>query len=486
MKNIKPRPEETAALLRIDLSSFIHRSFLELNPQTEYLHNWHIDLIADALTRVAMGESTRLIINIPPRNLKSMCATIAFVAWALGKWPHKRFICASFGADLAHKHALDCRQIMLSPWYQAVFPTRLNSSKMAVHDFATTEKGGRMAVSTGGGITGRGADILIIDDPLKPDEASSDTTRKGANSWFDNTAYTRLDSKKHGAIVIIMQRLHMDDLVGHVKEKGDWEIINLPAIAEEAQTFHYRSIRGPKTVHRKIGDVLHPERESLETLMQIRDNIGEYPFTGQYQQAPVPLGGGLIKNEWIHSYEPHELPSSFELLVQSWDTASKTNQFSDYSVCVTLGLKNKMIYVLDLWRGRVDFPALKTQAIVKAHQFKPHHILVEDASSGIQLVQELKHQQIYSVKPIRPEKDKITRIFAQTAVFESGRVKFPVEAPWLRDCIHELTTFPFDKFDDQVDALGQGLTFMRDRLDEPGIFGYMRQEVEKLKQQGLI
>ena len=278
----------------------------------------------------------------------------------------------------------------------------------------------------------------------------------------------------------------MDDLVGHVKEKGDWEIINLPAIAEEAQTFHYRSIRGPKTVHRKIGDVLHPERESLETLMQIRDNIGEYPFTGQYQQAPVPLGGGLIKNEWIHSYEPHELPSSFELLVQSWDTASKTNQFSDYSVCVTLGLKNKMIYVLDLWRGRVDFPALKTQAIVKAHQFKPHHILVEDASSGIQLVQELKHQQIYSVKPIRPEKDKITRIFAQTAVFESGRVKFPVEAPWLRDCIHELTTFPFDKFDDQVDALGQGLTFMRDRLDEPGIFGYMRQEVEKLKQQGLI
>ncbi len=476
-----PKPHEMAALLRQDLSSFIIRSFQELNPQTHYLHNWHVDLIASKLTAVADGKIKRLIINIPPRNLKSICASVAFPAWLLGHYPAKKVICASYAQDLAIKHALDCRQLILSPWYQEIFPnTRLSASRTASSDFKTTQNGGRMAVSTGGGITGRGADILIIDDPLKPDEATSDVTRNNVNDWFDGTAYTRLDSKKDGAIIIIMQRLHLDDLVGYVRQRGDWDIVNLPAIAEETEEYTFSTLAGMKQVSREPGSPLHGARESLETLSMIKANMAEYQFYGQYQQAPVPMGGGMIKTDWLQRYTQQSLPEKFELIIQSWDTASKVNNFSDYSVGITLGVKNKNIYVLDVKRARMDFPTLRKAAIAAYQQYHPNTILIEDASSGIQLVQDLKEQDIYCVKPVKPEGDKKTRLFAQASVFEAGKVYVPEQAPWLENFTHELTSFPSAKFDDQVDALSQGLSYLRTHLDEPALLTYYRQEAEKM------
>lgn len=476
------KPYQMAALLRQDLSSFIVRAFQEVSPQTPYMHNWHIDLIASKLRQVADGKIKRLIINIPPRNLKSISASVAFPAWLLGHYPHLKIICASYAYDLAHKHALDCRQVMMSPWYQETFlNTTLSSGRLAVSDFMTTMGGGRMAVSTGGGITGRGADVLIIDDPLKPDDAPSDLMRKSANDWFDGTAYTRLNSKKDGAIIIIMQRLHLDDLVGHVMEKGGWELLSLPAIAQEYTEHSFTTFLGKRTVIRHPGEPLHGERESLETLAAIKANISEYQFYSQYQQSPVPMGGGMIKTEWLQRYEAHELPETFEMIVQSWDTASKVNNFSDYSVGITLGMKNKKIYVLDVKRARMDFPSLRRASIELHNQYKPQTILIEDASSGIQLVQDLKEQGIYCVKPIRPEGDKQTRLFAQASLFESGKIHLPTKAHWVDDFIHELTAFPSAKFDDQVDAVSQALTYLRDRLDEPGMLTYMREEVERMR-----
>lgn len=475
------KSHELAALLRQDLSSFIARAFQELSPQTEYQHNWHIDLIASKLKDVADGKIKRLIINIPPRNLKSICASVAFPAWLLGHAPHLKIICASYASDLAIKLATDCRQVMQAPWYQETFPnTKLTASRVSAQDFTTTQNGGRMAVSTGGGITGRGADILIIDDPLKPDDAPSDVVRHHVNTWFDGTAYTRLNSKKDGAIIIIMQRLHLDDLVGYVSEKGGWDIVNLPAIAEEYAEHTYETLYGPRKVVRQPGTPLHGERESLETLAIIKANMSEYEFYSQYQQSPVPLGGGMIKVDWIQRYATHELPEEFEMIVQSWDTASKVNNFSDYSVGITLGIHNKKIYVLDIKRARMDFPNLRRAAIAAYHQYHPHTILIEDASSGTQLVQDLKEQNIYCVKPIRPEGDKKTRLFAQASVFESGKIYVPAKSPWVDDFIHELTSFPSAKFDDQVDAISQGLTYLREHLDESGLVAYYRLEVEKL------
>ena len=194
--DLKLTEEEYVALLRHDLSTFIQRCFYYLNASTPYLHNWHIDLIASKLIDVYHGKIRRLIINIPPRNLKSICASVAFPAWLLGHDPAKKIICASYAQDLAEKMARDCRLIMQSDWYQYIFPeTHLSSLKSAAYDFETTALGGRMAVSTGGGITGRGGDILIIDDPIKPDEAFSEVARVNGNQWFDGTAYSRLNDK---------------------------------------------------------------------------------------------------------------------------------------------------------------------------------------------------------------------------------------------------------------------------------------------------
>src|SRR5438105_12534548 len=221
---------------------------------------------------------------------------------------------------------------MMSPWYRQIFRTRLAPHRQAVQEFITTRQGYRLATSTGGVLTGRGADIILIDDPLKPEEALSDAQRRGTNEWYDHTLYSRQNDKRRGAIVIIMQRLHEDDLVGHVLGQEQWEILNFPAIAEKDEEHRIEMILEPRCFARRQGEALHPEREPLEVLDRIRRTIGEYNFAGQYQQSPAPLGGGLVKAEWFKRYRENELPERFDRIMQSWDTANKATELSDFSV----------------------------------------------------------------------------------------------------------------------------------------------------------
>ena len=186
-------------------------------------------------------------------------------------------------------------------------------------------------------LTGRGADIIIIDDPLKPEEALSQAQRRAANEWFDHTLYSRLNDRQSGAIVLIMHRLHEDDLVGHVLAQEDWEVVRFPAIAEEDERHVIDTLAGPREFIRRQGEALHPAREPLAMLEQIRRTIGEYNFAGQYQQAPAPLGGGLVKAAWFPHYTQDEVPAKFERIVQSWDTANKATELSDFSVCSSWG-----------------------------------------------------------------------------------------------------------------------------------------------------
>lgn len=210
-------PAEYRAILRNDFYTFAERSFVELNPATEFGHNWHIEVMAQELERCRLGETKRLIVNLPPRSLKSHCGSVAFVAWLLGHNPSAQIICASYAQDLADKHAIDCRGLMNSDFYRRLFPaTRLSPEKRAVADFLTTARGCRKATSVGGVLTGRGADFITIDDPLQPDKALSDTRRTAVNDWYDNTLCSRLNHKLTGCIILIMQRLHEDDLVGHL------------------------------------------------------------------------------------------------------------------------------------------------------------------------------------------------------------------------------------------------------------------------------
>jgi hypothetical protein len=295
---------EYEAVLRHDFASFAARCFHDLNPQAELAMNWHVEVFAAKLSAVREGKIRRLIINLPPRHLKSLMASIAFPAWCLGHDASAQILCVSYAQDLADKLARDCRSIMLSPWYQQIFPARLAPHRQAVQEFLTTRQGYRLATSTGGVLTGRGADIILIDDPLKPEEALSEAQRKSANEWFNHTLYSRLNDKRHGAIVIIMQRLHEDDLVGHVLGQEDWDIVRFPAIAEHDEQHEIAAIWGPRSFTRRQGEALHPDREPSEVLERIRRTIGEYNFAGQYQQSPAPLGGGLVKAEWFRSYRP--------------------------------------------------------------------------------------------------------------------------------------------------------------------------------------
>jgi predicted phage terminase large subunit-like protein len=453
--------KEYAYLLRRDFVSFIERSFYELNPQTDFILGPHIELMACKLEACRLGRIKRLIINLPPRGLKSHCTSIAFAAWLLGHNPSAHIICASYGQELADKLARDCRSVMQTSWYQRLFQTRL-AGKQAVHDFETTAQGSRMATSVGGTLTGRGADFILLDDPLKPDEALSEPRRTAVNEWYQNTLLSRLNDKAKGCIIIIMQRLHQDDLVGHVLEQERWEVLSFPAIAEKDESFVIESIFGERPFIRKTGEPLHAARESLETYGKIRSSIGEYNFTSQYQQNPTPPGGAMVKTDWLRFYEQGEQPAKFSQIVQSWDTANKSTDLSDYSVGTTWGVLYKKYYLLDVFRQKLNYPDLKRAIFTQAAKFGAKNIVIEDKASGTQLIQELSAACMYvnAYKP-PPGTDKIMRLHSQTAAFENGLVFLPRSAPWLPDYIHELITFPGSRYDDQVDSTTQFLDYIR-------------------------
>ena len=476
MTNISPK--EYRAILRSDFYAFTHRSALELHPSMAFQPNWHLEVMSQKLDAVRRGDIKRLIITIPPRHLKSICGSVCLPAYFLGHDPTTQIICASYGQDLADKLARDCRSIMTAPFYRDIFGTRLRQTTL--HDFATKEGGFRMATSVGGVLTGRGADVIIIDDPLKPDEAVSDVSRNAVNQWYDHSLRSRLNSKQDGRIVIIMQRLHEDDLVGHVLRQEEWDIVSFPSIAEKDETHQFETIYGRFSHHRRVGDVLHPERESKEILDVLRRSMGEYNFAGQYQQSPAPLGGGMVKEEWFKRYADRDLPQSFDQIIQSWDTANKPTELADYSVCTTWGVKNKRLYLLHVIRERMAYPDLKRAVRRQADAWSPSVILIEDKASGTQLIQELIEDGVQNVQKVKPERDKVMRMHAQTAAIENGFVYVPLDAHWLPAYIHELTTFPRGKHDDQVDSTSQALGWLKTPMPHYGIYELYRRQYEAL------
>jgi predicted phage terminase large subunit-like protein len=413
------------------------------------------------LTDVYLGKIKRLVISLPPRSLKSIMTSVALPAWVLGHSPTRKIMCASYAQDLSDKFARDTRTVMTQRWYQATFPgTRIVGH--AVGELRTSREGARLATSSGGVMTGRGADIIIIDDPLKPADALSEVARTNTNAWFDNTVVSRLDNKSAGAIIIIAQRLHQDDLIGHVLQQGGWEVLSFPAIAEVDEDVPIITPYGVRRLTRKAGEVLHPAREPTEELDRLRQSMGEYHFQAQYQQSPAPLGGAMIKTVWLRYYESGSLPS-LSMIVQSWDTANKSGELNDYSVCTTWGVREGRYYLLHVFRRKLNFPDLKRAVGSQAAEWKPQTILIEDKASGTQLIQELVSEGVFGIKAYAPPPgtDKVLRLHAQATGFENGFVFLPREAHWLAEYVNELTSFPGAKYDDQVDSTTQALAHMR-------------------------
>ncbi len=459
---------------RRKLAYFVRKVFEHLNPDTEFHPNWHIDLICEYLEAVTAGKIKRLIINIEPRSLKSTIVSVAWPAWVLGHNPSSQFFCGSYAAPLANKLSIDCRNVIESAWYKKLFPrVRLAHDQNRQDEFATTEHGHRIATSVGGTATGKGGLFLILDDPIKREDAYSDAVRKATNDWIDQTFLNRLNDKKAGSVVMIMQRLHVDDPTGHLIKKGgpiSWTVLTIPTVCEKDETIEYGSVH----VERKEGDLLHPAREGQLEVDQMRIDLGSFGFAGQCQQHPVPLGGALFKSNWWK-----RVPAVFGnryLTIQSWDSAWEETDSAAYSCCVQVTRTEFGYFIEWVKRKQMQYPELKSSI---KDQFMAHPvdgILIENKASGIAAIQELKrpddreHTALPIISwPLDGVKmgSKLARAIANAPMIEAGQVYLVVgengSAPWVADFIQEHADFPGADLKDQVDATSQALSYLKDR-----------------------
>jgi len=448
------------ALMRQCFYFFVIEVFRILHPGGMLSKEPYLEAMCWRLQEVAEGREQRLLVTIPPRHLKSICASVALVAWMLGHNPSLKIVVASYGDDLARRHAIDFRKVMESETYKRLFPaTRINPRANRTGDLETTKGGIRNAVSIGGAITGQGADVIIIDDLMKAQDALSERRRDESREFYEQTLYSRLDDKRKPRIIAIQQRLHEDDFAGYLIDKGTFGNLNLPAIADTEQClplYHGRQF------HRRIGDVLSPEREPIEALNDIREEITSYAFSAQYLQNPVPEDSCHLRLERMNLIDTPPERSAMQRVVQSWDTAIKDGPNCDFSVCTTWGWRDRW-YLLDVYRARLDFPDLKAAALDLKRRWRPERVLVEDAGSGSSLVQQLRSERHHEFKSIRPRGSKFERFIAQTDILQSDRVAIPTGMPWFAGLKRELLVFPNGKYDDQVDSVTQFLHWAQRR-----------------------
>lgn len=444
-------------LCRQDFRSFAIRAFHAFKgEQLEVVP--HISIICRLLEKVHQGDVRRALVCIPPRYLKTYLISIAYTAWLLGKNPKMQIICASYGAQLAERFSGDTLRLMRSPFYRRVFPgTVLDPKKQSKTEIGTTAGGYRLATSVNGTITGLGADLIIVDDPLKAGEAHSPTARETCLHWFNLSVHTRFDHPQKGRIIVVAQRLHAEDLPGHLIAAGGWEELILPAI--NPQEKRYDIVAGGGQAIFRAGRILQPSRHNEEDLEQLRKELGEHDFEAQYNQRPLPPGGTIFKNSWIKRYEQPPGPAQTEAIIQSWDTAYQGDETNSWTVCTTWAKCPDGYYLLDIWRDRPAFSALVKQFEKQKEKWKANIVIVEKKASGISLIEVLtQNGYVDWLVWLNPAKGKIERAEQQTVKFERGHVWLPVDAPWLATYENELLQFPHCKFDDQVDSTVQLFT----------------------------
>ncbi|MFL6725275.1 MAG: hypothetical protein ACJ8FS_02025 [Sphingomicrobium sp.] len=485
------------SLCRDSLADYIKLAWPIVEPTTVYLHNWHIELIAEYLTACTKGQIKRLAINIPPRYMKSLCVSIMWPTWVWGprNQPGERWVFASYSQKLSTEHSVKRRAIMESPWYWAHWGDRVRFARDQNEktNYMNTARGEMFAIPMISA-TGFGGNWFVIDDPHSTEDVVSRSQREAQLAFFDQALSVRHDDKFKGVTVIVMQRLAVDDLTGHVLKQGGYELLKVPGEAKGAERLLF-----PVSGHvheRQAGELLWPQREGLEQIAERKRALGARGYAGQYDQEPVPLGGAVFHSQWWRYYR--DTPKEFDQVLISLDSAYKTKKENDHSVFTVWGLSNQKVYLLYVWRGKLEYPELKCVAAALIIRWHPHAVLVEDVGSGSSLVQEFKQtiridetnrdrvlnyliQFGYKaplnlsyasppVLPIRPDKDKLARAEAVTPMVERGDVLLPdpneYAVPWLATYQNEFARFTGldDPEDDQVDATTQLLNYVRDKL----------------------
>jgi predicted phage terminase large subunit-like protein len=456
--------QDLLAPYRENFELFATKAFTLLNPGQRFRATGAFAAMAHALAEVEVGRVHRLLITVPPRSGKSLLASVALPAYILGRDPRKRIICASYSGELASKLARDCRTLIMDAAYRQLFPAMVVAGKNTEAEIESVQGGFRYATSVGGTLTGRGGNFIIVDDPLKPEEAMSRPARERCWEWFTGTLQSRLDHKAQGAMVVVMQRLHADDLAGRLLDHGGWQHLSLPAIAETEQVL---PIGHGCVFQRAVGDVLDPWREPRATLEQLRRDLGGATFEAQYQQQPTPEDGGLVKWAWFATYDrPPYLERNY--MVMSWDTATKDREVNDYSVGIrAIVTPGRHVFIVDVVRDRMDFPTLSKRVIEEIGRNRGMVTLIEDAGSGTALLQDLRRRGYSKIIGQQPREGKTVRFTNVTPMIEAGQVHLPAGAPWLAPFKRELLSFPASSHDDQVDALSQLLNWVGSRYRGP-------------------
>ena len=451
------------ATRRTNFHVFLRDAFKVTHSRKQLSKDPYLEALSFALETAATEPAGRLMVTMPPRYLKSFAASIALVAWILGRDPACKVIVASYADGLAKEQARIFRSLVSSPFYRNTFPRAAIAPKSNTStEFVTRQGGGRRAVTVGGSVTGMGADLLIIDDIMKASDATSEARREEARRYFDETLYTRLNDKSAGSVIVLQQRLHQDDLVAHLKEKGTFKHLNLPAIAEapESHALYYNY-----GWDRDRGDVLAPTREDRDTLDQIRRDIGDSAFRTQYQQDPASAGSAILDFSKVTVLRGRAEDQNPLKVVQAWDTAIKDGPNCDYSVCVTFGWDDEHWIVLDVTRRRMKFGDLKTCARRLHDRWKPELVVVEDSANGSALATEMRGEKRLAFRTLGVKGSKQERFAIAADWLETGKIALLPEAPYFQDLRRELVGFPEGRHDDQVDAIS--LFVRRARMARP-------------------
>ena len=440
------------AFARTEFYVFVQRAFSEVLPG-EYRDNWHIESLCFELQECFEGKQRRLLINLCPRHLKSFITSVCFVAWVLGRNPKAKFLCISYGDDLARQHSLKTKQLMGSDFYRRLFPeTLIEPVDNTITHFSTTAGGGRQAVSINGAITGHGADYIVIDDPTKADDALAVTALQAANKTFDQTIFNRQDNMKEGVIIVVMQRLGQADLTGHLLGRGGYHHIRIPLIAEQRETHR---LYGGKVRVREPGELLHPARMGEEELKDVR--YDETVFQCQYQQNPVPRAGAIFVDSMFQYYKER---ARERFRIQSWDVATSISERADFPVCLTWDIvgEDYDYYLIDAWSMKCHFTDLAAHAKHLEQKYAPDMIICETTGVGQSLYDTLKtHVGELRVGHHDPREPKLER--AYRVVNRMSRVYLPAQADWLMEFRNQLLAFPNGVHDDHVDALTQFLLY---------------------------
>jgi predicted phage terminase large subunit-like protein len=426
----------------------LHPSSLAARIDKRFIRYRHVDYISKTIARAILNGNARIIIETPPRHGKSWLLSKSTPTWFLSHFPHQNVLLASYEADFASQWGRLVRNNALE---NPELKIDISDDSSSASRWNTPQGGGMGTAGVGGAITGKGGNLLLIDDVVKNSEqADSPTYRKKAIEWWNTTFYTR--AEPNASIIVLGTRWHENDLLGYLQSeenetRDEWTVIRLPAIAEIEND----------PIGRSIGDALCPERYDIEALNKIKKAVGSRAWNALYQQRPSGLEGSVIKKEWLRFYT--QLPNTFHRVIQSWDLTFKDAQTSDFVVGQVWGVYSGKKYLLDQFRGRLGFVDSCNEIIRMTSKWPAAHVkYIEEKANGSAVIEVLKTR-INGIKAINPKDSKESRLNAVSAQFERGDVLYPDKsiAPWIQDNIDELLLFPNASHDDTVDATSQAL-----------------------------